>query len=101
MKKLMTAMILLTLAQSALALHPSGLTATSQTTTARAIVGDKELTMFEARDEAANFINTRGRVRGPQLEKALRMIRTQNPDLRQSDLELAQDILDMDFNQVP
>lgn len=101
MKKFVAAMVLLVGAQAALAIHPSGLTATSQTTTAKAVVGDKDMLILEAQDEASNFIASRGTIRGPRLEKALREIRTQNPNLRLSDTDLAEKIVSGDMSLVP
>ncbi len=50
--------------------------------------------VLQARDDAAGFVASAGRIRGAQLEAALRVLRERNPQARQaSDLELAQAIL--------
>lgn len=50
--------------------------------------------VLQAREDAAGFLASDGRVRSAQLEAALRMLREQDPDARQaSDLELARRIL--------
>ncbi|KSW24882.1 conserverd hypothetical protein [Pseudomonas citronellolis] len=46
-----------------------------------------------ARDDAASYIATDGRVRGARLEQALRWLRTQHPELAANDRELAEAIL--------
>jgi len=46
-----------------------------------------------ARDDAASFVASQGRIRGVQLEAALRHIRQQAPHLAASDLQLAEAIL--------
>lgn len=55
--------------------------------------GDDKV-VLQARDDAASFIASEGRIRGAQLEAALRYLREHDPDARQaSDLALAQAIL--------
>ncbi|MCC4596564.1 DUF2388 domain-containing protein [Xanthomonas campestris pv. phormiicola] len=50
--------------------------------------------VLQARDDAAGFVASAGRLRGVQLEAALRVLRERNPQARQaSDLQLAQAIL--------
>ncbi|WP_420009952.1 DUF2388 domain-containing protein [Xanthomonas sacchari] len=50
--------------------------------------------VLQARDDAAGFVASAGRIRGVQLEAALRVLRERNPQAQQaSDLELAQAIL--------
>ena len=50
--------------------------------------------VLQARDDAASFVASDGRIRGAQLEAALRHLRERNADaLRASDMELAQAIL--------
>lgn len=55
--------------------------------------GDDKV-VLQARDDAASFVASEGRIRGVQLEAALRLLRERNPDLRRtSDMQLAQAIL--------
>ncbi|WP_369938861.1 DUF2388 domain-containing protein [Xanthomonas medicagonis] len=50
--------------------------------------------VLQARDDAAGFVASAGRIRGAQLEAALRILRERNPQAQQaSDLQLAQAIL--------
>ncbi len=50
--------------------------------------------VLQARDDAAGFVASDGRIRGAQLEAALLVLREHDPALRnRSDLELAQAIL--------
>src|SRR5262245_43612219 len=50
--------------------------------------------VVQARDDAASFIASDGRIRGAQLEAALRFLRERNTDAqRASDMQLAQAIL--------
>ncbi|MFC5568758.1 DUF2388 domain-containing protein [Lysobacter yangpyeongensis] len=50
--------------------------------------------VLQARDDAASFVASEGRIRGAQLEAALRHLRERNADARRaSDMELAQAIL--------
>jgi uncharacterized protein (TIGR02448 family) len=50
--------------------------------------------VLQARDDAAGFVATDGRIRGARLEAALRHLREQSAQARDaSDLELAQAIL--------
>ncbi|EWC41710.1 DUF2388 domain-containing protein [Pseudomonas stutzeri] len=49
--------------------------------------------VLDARDDAARFVASEGDLRGVQLEAALRHIRSQQPRLEASDLQLAQAIL--------
>jgi uncharacterized protein (TIGR02448 family) len=52
--------------------------------------------VLQARDDAASFIASDGRIRGAQLEAALRYLRERNADARRaSDMQLAQAILAM------
>jgi uncharacterized protein (TIGR02448 family) len=58
--------------------------------------GDDKVVM-QARDDAASFVASDGRIRGAQLESALRYLRGKNADARRaSDMQLAQAILAMD-----
>ena len=55
--------------------------------------GDDKV-VLQARDDAASFVASDGRIRGAQLESALRALRERDPGARQaSDLQLAQAIL--------
>jgi uncharacterized protein (TIGR02448 family) len=55
--------------------------------------GDDKV-VLQARDDAAGFVASDGRIRGAQLEAALRLLRERNPAAREaSDLQLAQAIL--------
>ena len=46
-----------------------------------------------ARDDAATFVASDGRVRGARLESVIRRLRQESPELHVGDLELAQAIL--------
>jgi uncharacterized protein (TIGR02448 family) len=55
--------------------------------------GDDKM-VLQARDDAASFVASEGRIRGAQLEAALRQLRERNSDARRaSDMQLAQAIL--------
>lgn len=55
--------------------------------------GDDKV-VLQARDDAASFVASEGRIRGAQLEAALRMLRERHADMRRaSDMQLAQAIL--------
>ena len=55
--------------------------------------GDDKV-VLQARDDAASFVASEGRIRGAQLESALRALRERHPDMRRaSDMQLAQAIL--------
>ncbi|WP_248807378.1 DUF2388 domain-containing protein [Pseudomonas sp. MWU13-2100] len=53
---------------------------------------DRKL-ILAARDDAAAFVASNGRLRGAQLESALAYLRQTQPELHVGDLELAQAIL--------
>jgi uncharacterized protein (TIGR02448 family) len=56
--------------------------------------GKDDKVILQARDDAASFVATDGRIRGAQLEAALRHLRERNADAgRASDMQLAQAIL--------
>jgi uncharacterized protein (TIGR02448 family) len=56
--------------------------------------GKDDKVVLQARDDAASFVATDGRIRGAQLEAALRHLRDHNADAgRASDMQLAQAIL--------
>ena len=55
--------------------------------------GDDKV-VLRARDDAASFVASEGRIRGARLEAALRQLRERNPEARTaSDMQLAQAIL--------
>jgi uncharacterized protein (TIGR02448 family) len=49
--------------------------------------------ILAAQDDAANLIASNGQIRGVALQKALELIRSVNPKLEASDLQLAEGIL--------
>ncbi len=52
--------------------------------------------VLQARDDAASFVASAGRIRGAQLEAALRQLRERNANARRaSDMQLARAILAM------
>ncbi|QNP40550.1 DUF2388 domain-containing protein [Lysobacter solisilvae (ex Woo and Kim 2020)] len=54
----------------------------------------KDKVVLQARDDAASFVASEGRIRGAQLEAAMRHLREHNADARRaSDMQLAQAIL--------
>lgn len=56
--------------------------------------GDDDKVVLQARDDAASFVASDGRIRGAQLEAALRHLREVNAGARRaSDMQLAQAIL--------
>lgn len=71
----------------------------------RALVGSAEATsdassslkddkiVLAARDDAASFIASHGRIRGAHLEAALQHVRQQLPELQATDLQLAEALL--------
>ena len=55
--------------------------------------GDDKM-VLRARDDAASFVASEGRIRGARLEAALRQLRARDPAVRNaSDMQLAQAIL--------
>ncbi|MBF4209572.1 DUF2388 domain-containing protein [Pseudomonas donghuensis] len=46
-----------------------------------------------AQDDAGSFVASEGAIRGPYLEAAMQKVRTDNPGLKVSDMELANAIL--------
>ncbi len=55
--------------------------------------GDDKV-VLQAREDAASFVASEGRIRGAQLEAAMRLLRERSDDARRvSDLELARAIL--------
>jgi uncharacterized protein (TIGR02448 family) len=56
--------------------------------------GDDDKVVLQARDDAATFVASDGRIRGARLEAALRQLRERDDDTRAaSDMQLAQAIL--------
>ena len=55
--------------------------------------GGNNKVVLQAHDDAASFVASGGRIRGVRLEAALEHIRQQQPDLRASDMQLAEAIL--------
>jgi len=53
---------------------------------------DHKLVMA-AQEDAGSFVASEGAIRGPFLESALRQVRTENPGMQASDMELANAIL--------
>ncbi|MCO7520578.1 MULTISPECIES: DUF2388 domain-containing protein [unclassified Pseudomonas] len=49
--------------------------------------------MVAAQDDAGSFVASEGAIRGPFLEAAIRQVRTDNPGVQASDMELANAIL--------
>jgi uncharacterized protein (TIGR02448 family) len=67
----------------------AGSSASSQSTS-----GDDDKVVLQARDDAASFVASDGRIRGAHLEAAMRYLRERNVNtLRASDMQLAQAIL--------
>lgn len=62
------------------------------TTASTYLTFDKKL-IVPARDDASSFVASDGAIRGPYLEAALHQLRSENPHLQASDLELARAIL--------
>ncbi len=55
---------------------------------------DDDKVVMQARDDAASFVASDGRIRGAQLQAALRQLREHRPEARlASDMQLAQAIL--------
>ena len=46
-----------------------------------------------AQDDAGSFVASKGAIRGPFLEAALKQVRAENPGMQASDMELANAIL--------
>lgn len=70
-----------------------GSTANGASNTSGSTSGDDKI-VAEAREDAATFVATDGRVRGARLEAALRLLRERHPAARDADdLRLAQAIM--------
>lgn len=70
-----------------------GTTADGASNTTGSSSGDDKV-VLQARDDAAGFVASGGRIRGAQLEAALRDLRAHHPAAREaSDMQLAEAIL--------
>lgn len=70
-----------------------GTTANGASNTSGSTSGDDKV-VLQARDDAAAFVASDGRIRGARLEAALRLLREKREDARRtSDMALAQAIL--------
>lgn len=65
----------------------------SGATTASTYLTLDKKSIVPARDDASSFVASDGAIRGPYLEAALHRLRSENPHLQASDLELARAIL--------
>ena len=71
----------------------AGTSAAGSSASSQSSSGDDKV-VLQARDDAASFVASDGRIRGAQLESALRYLREKNADARRaSDMQLAQAIL--------
>lgn len=97
MSRTLLAVALLTLSCSAFAGSFAGSSAGSSAAGSSASSGSSsgdDKVVLQARDDAASFIASEGRIRGAQLEAALRHLREHDAAARQaSDMQLAQAIL--------
>ena len=96
--KLVSAILVFSIAAPAFAGSFAGTTAgTSAAGTSESsgsTSGDDNKVVLQARDDAASFVASDGRIRGAQLEAALHYLREKNADAqRASDMQLAQAIL--------
>lgn len=83
----------LSVAASSFAGSSAGASSAGGSNTTGSSSGDDKV-VLQARDDAALFVATAGRVRGAQLEAALRVLREHHADARAaSDLQLATAIL--------
>ncbi|HEY4556384.1 MAG TPA: DUF2388 domain-containing protein [Lysobacter sp.] len=83
----------LSAAASSFAGSSAGSSASGASNTTGSSTGDDKI-VLQARDDAAMFVATDGRVRGAQLEAAFRVLRAQRDEARLvSELELARSIL--------
>lgn len=97
MSRLMLAGVLLALSIPALAGSFAGTSAGASSAGSSASSGSTsgdDKVVLQAREDAASFVASNGRIRGAQLEAALRHLREQDPEAREaSDMQLAQAIL--------
>ncbi|AXM97158.1 DUF2388 domain-containing protein [Pseudomonas plecoglossicida] len=67
---------------------------TSGATTASSYITSRDHKLvLAAQDDAGSFVASEGAIRGPFLEQALHQVRTENPGLQASDMDLANAIL--------
>lgn len=67
---------------------------TSGATTGSTYLTSKDHKMVvAAQDDAGSFVASQGAIRGPYLEAAMQKVRADNPNLKVSDMELANAIL--------
>ncbi len=72
----------------------AGTSAAGSSASSGSTSGNDDKVVLQARDDAASFVASDGRIRGAQLEVALRHLRERNAGaLRASDMQLAQAIL--------
>lgn len=53
----------------------------------------KDRKVIAAQDDAGSFVASNGSIRGPYLESAMQQVRADNPNLKVSDMDLANAIL--------
>ncbi|MFS4459970.1 DUF2388 domain-containing protein [Bdellovibrio sp. HCB2-146] len=95
--KVWAILLSMVVAQTAMAIHPSGLTASSQSTFSKAVAGEdaERRIIREANDDALTFIGSEGQIRGSLLEDAIKVIRENHPDMTtHSDAQLAEAIVE-------
>ena len=68
-------------------------TGTSLDATSSKKENDDEKIVRAARDDAASFIASQGQIRGAHLEAAVTLIRSNQPQLQATDMQLAEAIL--------
>jgi uncharacterized protein (TIGR02448 family) len=56
---------------------------------------DKQI-LENAKDDAAAFVGSEGRIRGPNLQSALDLVRRYNPAAQASDIQIANEILGLE-----
>ncbi|WP_413557405.1 DUF2388 domain-containing protein [Bdellovibrio sp. HCB209] len=64
-------------------------------TTADSLNSEAYKVLIESKDDAATFIASEGQIRGARVLRAFELIRKVNPKLRNSDMELAEAILNL------
>lgn len=96
-RSLLTCALLALLASPAMASSFAGTSAGASSAGSSASSGstsDDDKVVLQARDDAASFVASEGRIRGVRLEAALHHLRERNPVARDaSDMQLAQAIL--------
>lgn len=66
---------------------------TGATTASSYLTSRDHKLVLAAQDDAGSFVASEGAIRGPFLEAALHQVRTENPGIEASDMELANAIL--------